>query len=258
MKDLYSFSRDEKEHHAFYEKAQQAYKNIYAAVGLGDTTYMTFASGGSFSKYSHEFQTLTDAGEDTIYVDEKKKVAVNKEVLTDEVLVELGVKKEELVEKKAIEVGNIFSLGTKFSKPLELSYTDEKGEKKDVIMGCYGIGLGRLMGTVAEVLSDDKGLVWPSAIAPFRVHLVALPDKDGKVMKAAEELYNDLSKKGIEVLFDDRDLRAGEKFADSDLIGIPTRVIISEKTMAENVVEVKDRKSGEVRKIAVSDLVESL
>ena len=169
MKDLYSFSRDEKEHTEFYEKAQQAYKNIYRTVGLGDVTYMTFASGGSFSKYSHEFQTLTDAGEDVIYVDDKKKIAINKEVLTPEVLGELGVIREELVEKKAIEVGNIFSLGTRFSKPLDLSYSDEKGEKREVIMGCYGIGLGRLMGTVAEVLSDTNGLVWPKSIAPFQI-----------------------------------------------------------------------------------------
>ncbi len=151
-------------------------------------------------------------------------------------------------------MGNIFSLGTRFSKPLELVYSNEKGEKVEVIMGCYGIGLGRLMGTVAEVLSDKDGLVWPSSIAPFQIHLIALPDKDGKVMPAAEALYNDFTQKGIEVLFDDRDLRAGEKFADSDLIGIPTRVIISEKTMAEGVVEVKDRKSGEVKKIPAGDI----
>lgn len=255
MKDLYSFSRDEKEHTAFYEKAKQAYLNIYNAVGLGDVTYVTFASGGSFSKYSHEFQALTDAGEDVIYLDSKKKMAVNKEVLVPEVLAELGMKKEELVEKKAIEVGNIFSLGTKFSKPLELTYTDEKGEKKEVIMGCYGIGLGRLMGTVAEVLSDDKGLVWPISIAPFQVHLVALPDKEGKVIKAATSFYAALQKKGIEVLFDDRDLRAGEKFADSDLIGIPVRVVMSEKTMADNVVEVRDRKTGEVQKVSEEEFL---
>jgi prolyl-tRNA synthetase len=249
MKDLYSFSPDEKAHEEFYEKAKQAYANIFSKVGLGDSTYVTFASGGSFSKYSHEFQTVTEAGEDVVYIDEAKKIAINKEVLNDEVLNDLDVKKADLVEKKAVEVGNIFSLGTRFSDALDLKYVDEKGEKSSVIMGSYGIGLGRLMGTVAEVLSDDKGLVWPSSIAPFQIHLVALPDKEGKVMKAALELYNDLTKKGIEVLFDDRDQRAGEKFADSDLIGIPVRVIMSEKTMAEGVVEVKHRKSGEVSKI---------
>lgn len=255
MKDLYSFSPDEKSHESFYEKSQDAYKKVFDRVGLGDRTFMTFASGGSFSKYSHEFQTLTEAGEDTIFVDENKKIAVNKEVLDDAVLKDLGLKKGDLVEKKAVEVGNIFSLGTRFSDALDLKYLDEKGEKKPVIMGSYGIGLGRVMGTVAEVLSDENGLVWPRKIAPFQIHLVALPDKEGKVMKSANELYESLAKKGIEVLFDDRDARAGEKFADSDLIGIPVRVVVSEKTMAEGVVEVKDRKTGDVSKIKPEEII---
>jgi prolyl-tRNA synthetase len=258
MKDLYSFSPDEKSHTDFYEGSKKAYANIFEKVGLGDRTYIAFASGGSFSKYSHEFQTLTDAGEDIIYIDEKKKIAINKEVLNDEVLADLKVKKDELVEKKAVEVGNIFSLGNRFSDALGLMYLDEKGEKKPVIMGSYGIGLGRLMGTVAEVLSDDKGLVWPVSIAPFRVHLVALTDKEGKVMKAATDFYNKLTSHGIEVLFDDRDMRAGEKFTDSDLIGIPTRVVMSEKTLDENIIEVKDRKSGEVKKVSAEEFIQSI
>lgn len=244
MKDLYSFSKDEKQHADFYEKSKQAYLNIFEKLGLGESTYITFASGGSFSKYSHEFQTLTDAGEDSIFVDEKKKIAINKEVLNDEVLKDLGINKADLVEKKAVEVGNIFSLGTKFSDAFELTYSDEKGEKKPVIMGSYGIGPGRVMGTVAEVLSDDKGLVWPESIAPFAVHLISIEDKAGKVKEKADALYERLTKKGIEVLFDDRDARPGEKFADSDLIGIPKRIIISEKTLESDSVEVKDRKTG--------------
>lgn len=255
MKDLYSFSPDEKSHIEFYETSKKAYSNIFEKVGLGDRTFITFASGGSFAKYSHEFQTITDAGEDSIFVDEKKKIAINKEVLNDEVLKDLGVAKSDLVEKKAVEVGNIFSLGTKFSDALDLKYIDEKNEKKSVVMGSYGIGLGRLMGTVAEVLSDDKGLVWPMSISPFQVHLVALPDKEGKVIKVAEDFYSKLTKKGIETLFDDRDMRAGEKFADSDLIGIPIRVVMSEKTMADDVVEVKDRKSGEVQKVSAGEFL---
>lgn len=251
MKDLYSFSRNEKEHAEYYKKAEQAYMNIYNEVGLGKNTYMTFASGGSFAKFSHEFQTVTEAGEDTIYVDEKKKISINKEVLNDEVLKELGVKKSDLVEKKAIEVGNIFSLGTRFSDVLGLTYLNEKGEKKPVVMGSYGIGLGRLMGTVAEVLSDGNGLVWPASIAPFDVHLISIEDKEGKIKKEADNFYAELIKKNIEVLYDDRDIRPGEKFADSDLIGIPIRVVISEKTMEENVVEIKDRKSGEVQKVSM-------
>lgn len=244
MKDMYSFSKDEKSHAEFYEKVKQIYLNIYSRFGLGKITYLTFSAGGTFSKYSHEFQTLTDAGEDSIFVDEKKMIAVNKEVLNDEVLGDLGLKRSELVEKKAVEVGNIFNLGTKFSDALDLTYSDEKGNKQKVIMGCYGIGPGRVMGTIAEVMSDDKGLVWPESIAPFAIHLISIEDKAGKVKIEADKLYDRLIKKGIEVLYDDRDLRAGEKFADSDLIGIPKRIVISEKTIAIDSVEVKDRATG--------------
>jgi prolyl-tRNA synthetase len=246
MKDLYSFSKDENAHNAFYEKAKQAYINIFNRVGLGDRTFVTFASGGSFSKYSHEFQTITDAGEDSIFVEENKKIAVNKEVLNDEVLKDLGIDKRNLVEKKAVEVGNIFSLGTKFSDAFDLTYSDEKGDKQKVIMGSYGIGPGRVMGTLAEVLSDEKGLVWPTSVAPFAVHLISIEDKEGKVKKEADTLYEKMIKEGIEVLYDDRDMRAGEKFADSDLMGIPERIVISEKTLESRSVEVKNRKSGEV------------
>lgn len=252
MKDLYSFSRNQKEHDEFYETSKKAYMNVFNRVGLGDRTYITFASGGSFAKYSHEFQTVTDAGEDSIFVDEKKKLAINKEVLNDEVMKDLGVSKGDLVEKKAVEVGNIFSLGTRFSDAFELNYSDEEGNKKPVIMGSYGIGPSRLMGTVAEVLADDKGLVWPTSVAPFSVHLISIGDK---IKKEAEELYKKLTAKGVEVLFDDRDLRPGEKFADSDLIGIPMRVVISEKTVAEGVLEIRDRKTGEVEKMSEEQLL---
>ncbi len=256
MKDLYSFSPDEKTHADFYEKIKKVYLSIFDKVGL--EAFTTFASGGSFAKYSHEFQVVTEAGEDLIYIDEKKKIAVNKEVLNDEVLKDLGITRVDLIEKKSVEVGNIFSLGTRFSDALGLTYLDEKGEKKPVIMGSYGIGLGRLMGTVAEVLSDDQGLVWPTSIAPFRIHLIVLNDKEGKAKIEADKLYNDLIQKGIDVLYDDRDLRPGEKFADSDLIGIPTRIVISEKTIAENIFEVKDRKTGEVKKLTKIEVLEIL
>ncbi len=248
MKDLYSFSKDQKEHDQFYEKVKQSYIKIFEKLGLDDRTYLTFASGGSFSKYSHEFQTLTETGEDSIFIDQKKKLAINKEVLNDDVLKDLGIKKADLIEKKAVEVGNIFSLGTKFSDVFELNYLDEKGNKQKIIMGSYGIGPGRLMGTIAEVLSDEKGLVWPKNIAPFDMHLIAIENEksNGKVKKEAHKLYEKLTKKGIEVLYDDRDIRAGEKFADSDLIGIPTRLVISEKTLETDSVEVKDRMSDTV------------
>jgi prolyl-tRNA synthetase len=258
MKDLYSFSKTQEELDAFYEKAIVAYKKVFDRIGLGDRTYLTLASGGTFgTKYSHEFQTLTAAGEDTIYIHKGKNIAINDEVLNDDTLSMLGIKKNELVTDKSVEVGNIYKLGTFYSKPLELTFKDEKGNDTPVIMGSYGIGIGRVMGTAAEVFADEKGLVWPMSIAPFQVHLVALPDKEGKVMKTAEAFYNDLVKKGIEVLFDDRDLRAGEKFADSDLIGIPVRVVMSEKTMAEEVVEVKDRKTGEVQKVSQTEFLKT-
>lgn len=247
-KALYSFSKDEEQHNTFYEKSKQAYKNIFQRVGIGHLTYLTFASGGTFSKFSHEFQTLTSAGEDTIYVDESKSIAINSEVYNDEVIESLGSDKATLVEQRAVEVGNIFSLGTKFSEPFNLKYQDEKGEDKLVIMGSYGIGLGRLMGTIVEVLSDDKGIIWPEAVAPFRVHIVMLGDKDN-VKEEAEKLYAEMIEKNIEVLFDDRvGQTAGEKFADSDLIGIPYRVVVSERSLKDGGFEVKKRiqEKGEI------------
>ena len=240
-KALYSFSKDEDEHALFYEKSKQAYKNIFQRVGIGHLTYITFASGGTFSKYSHEFQTLTGAGEDIIYIDENKGIALNKEVYTDDVLADLQLGKDSLVEKKSVEVGNIFSLGTKFSEPFDLKYKNEKGEEKFVVMGSYGIGIGRLMGTVVEVLSDDKGIIWPESIAPFRVHLLVLGEDD-TIRAEADNLYTQLTEKGIEVLFDDRrDVSAGEKFADADLIGIPYRVVVSKRSIADGGYEVKKR-----------------
>ena len=176
MKDMYSFHISQEDFEKFYNQMKDVYKNIFRKVGIGHLTYMTFASGGTFSKYSHEFQTITPFGEDTIYVDEASSIAVNKEVLSDEVLSQLNLVKEKLVEEKAIEVGNIFDLKTKYSEPFDLSYTDPKGEKHIVLMGCYGIGLGRLIGTVVEVLSDDKGIIWPESIAPYALHLLALGD----------------------------------------------------------------------------------
>ncbi len=256
MKDLYSFSKNIAEHEIYYERAKQAYIHIFNRVGLGDITYLTFASGGSFSKYSHEFQTLTDVGEDTIYIHEGKKLAINEEVYTDDVLENLGVTKDELVQKKSVEVGNIFSLGTQFSEPFELTYTDEAGIQQPVIMGSYGIGIGRLMGTVVEILSDDKGIIWPEALAPFDVHLIEIPSKNDAVHAKAERLYVELQKAGKSVLFDDRiEARAGEKFADADLIGIPIHIIVSERGLADGVVEIKTRKTGESKTVQDNEVV---
>jgi prolyl-tRNA synthetase len=254
-KALYSFSKDENEHNEFYERSKISYKNIFNRVGIGHLTYVTFASGGTFSKFSHEFQAVTPAGEDTIYFDEKKGIAVNKEVYNDEVINSLGLDKNKLVELKSIEVGNIFSLGTKFSEPFDLKYKNELGEEKLVVMGSYGIGLGRLMGTVVEILSDDNGLVWPTSIAPFLIHLIEISSENEVVRKTAEALYDKLAENGIEVLYDDREARAGEKFNDSDLIGIPFRIVVSEKGIAKGEFEIKERKSGKIEIIKEKDIL---
>ncbi len=254
MKDLYSFSRDEAEHLVFYENIKQAYHKVFRRVGIGLKTFSTFASGGTFSKYSHEFQTICDAGEDIIYVDYDRGIAINEEVLNEEVLKDLGLSKDTLVKEKSIEVGNIFSLGTRFSEAFDLLYPDEKGKKKLVVMGSYGIGPSRLMGTVVECMSDKDGIVWPESIAPFAVHLIELGGDKEIVRKKREEIMNKLEQAGVEVLCDDRDLRAGEKFADSDLLGIPLRVIVSEKTIASGEFEVKERKTGRVSLVKETDL----
>jgi prolyl-tRNA synthetase len=257
MKDLYSFSKDQAEHEMFYEKAKQAYKKIFDRVGIGEKTYLTFASGGTFSTFSHEFQTITTSGEDSVYTTKEKingeTIAINKEIYTDDLKKELGLEKSEFQEVKAVEVGNIFSLGTKFSEAFDLTYLDEKGQKKPVFMGSYGIGPGRLMGTIVEVMADEKGIVWPKSVAPFDVHVILIPGKS-ETKEQAENLYSELTNKGIEVLYDDRELRAGEKFADSDLLGIPYRVIVSDKT-EKNIFEVKERSSSEVTMLSVEDIM---
>ena len=255
MKDMYSFSGNQQEHDAFYEKSKVAYANIFRRVGIGDTTYLTFASGGMFSKFSHEFQTISDAGEDIIYIHKEKNIAINKEVYTDEIKKELGLSGD-FIEAKSVEVGNIFTLSTRFSEALSLTYKTEEGKDVPVFMGSYGIGPARLMGTIVEVLSDEKGIVWPSAVAPFRYHLVSLAPDDEGVKQLGDELYESLTAKGIEVLYDERiGVSAGEKFADSDLIGIPTRIVVSKKVLVSGKLEVKERKSGEVDMLAKDEFL---
>ncbi len=242
MKDLYSFCRTHEEQEKYYDLVKNTYIKIFKRLGIGDKTYVTFASGGSFTKYSHEFQTICDAGEDDIYIHDNKHIAINKEVMLPEVLIDLGIDEKDLRMVKASEVGNIFNLGTRFSEALELMYQDESGEKKPVWMGSYGIGPARVMGVIAETLSDEKGLVWPTSVAPYSVHLIVLgKDKDGETYKQAEDLYKQLIESHVEVLFDDRDIQAGEKFADSDLIGIPMRVVVSDKSLASGGIEIKER-----------------
>jgi len=258
MKDMYSFHPSKEDFEKFYNKMKEVYKTIFTRVGIGHLTYLTFASGGTFSKYSHEFQTVSGAGEDTIYIDEASGTAVNKEILNDEILGQLNLKKEKLAEHKSIEVGNIFDLKTKYSKPFDLSFTDKKGAKHDVLMGCYGIGLSRLMGAVVEVASDDKGIIWPDSIAPFKVHLLSLGE-DEAASKQAEKIYETLIKNNIEVLFDDREgVTAGEKFADSDLLGIPLRAVVSERSISEGGIEIKRRNEKKGKIVSEKELLDLL
>lgn len=249
MKDLYSYDINEKSHLAFYDSAKDAYMNVFKRVGIGDITYITFAAGGAFTKYSHEFQTITDAGEDYIYVNEEKGAAVNEEVMDESVLKEMGVKKDELKKVKSAEVGNIFNFGTAKCDDMKLTVKDKDGKQIPVYLGSYGIGVTRLMGVLAEHFADDKGMVWPEAVAPFRVHLISI-NKD----EEAEKIYKELTEKGIEVLYDDRDARPGEKFADSDLIGIPYRVVISDKSLERGGVEVKKRDSEDSEIVKIEEL----
>ena len=252
MKDLYSFTSDEETHNAFYHQVEQAYKNIYERVGLGDCTYQTFASGGIFSKFSHEFQTITPVGEDTIYYNNDKSIVLNEEVVQPEVLEELGVEKSELESTRAAEVGNIFTLKYKYSEPLVLEYTDKAGAKNTVFMGCYGIGVSRVMGVIAEKFADDMGLVWPEAVAPYRFYLAPIGEEGTKIAEKLEAEYPE------EILLDDRTIRPGEKFADAELMGIPYRVVISDKTLAEDKIELLNRATGETRLLTINELKDIL
>lgn len=248
MKDLYSFSTDEKTHNEFYHKVEKAYKTIYDRLGLGDCTYQTFASGGVFSKYSHEFQTILPVGEDTIYYNSDKSVVLNEEVLNDEVLHDLGVKREELESTSAAEVGNIFTLKYKYSEPLDLEYNNEKGERKTVFMGSYGIGVSRVMGVIVEKFADEKGLVWPENIAPYKYYIIGIGEKGEKL---AKEFHDQNPEKCI---LDDRDLRPGEKFNDADLMGIPYRIVISDKTLEKDSAELTTRATGETSILTLAEL----
>ena len=252
MKDLYSFSADEASHNEFYHKVENAYKTIYERVGLGDCTYQTFASGGIFAKFSHEFQTILPVGEDTIYYNKDKSIVLNEEVVLPEVLDELKVKSEDLESTNAAEVGNIFTLRYKYSEPLDLNFNDQDGSEKTVFMGCYGIGVSRVMGVIAEKFADDKGLVWPESVAPYSYYIVAIGAKATEIAKELEEKHPE------DILFDDRDTRPGTKFADAELIGIPHRVVISDKTLANDSVEITDRQNGATKLLTLAELKDIL
>lgn len=241
MKDMYSLHATEADCDAYYDTVIKAYDRVYDRLGLGDRTFMTFASGGSFTKFSHEFQTICDAGEDILYTNEDKTIAVNEEVLEDATR-DMAIDKSQLQPTKSAEVGNVFKFGTQKAEQMNIMFTDEDGTQKPVWLASYGIGITRLLGVIVEVMSDDNGIVWPEAVAPARVHIVQIGD-EGR--KAADELYQELTDKGVAVLYDDRNERPGAKFADAELMGVPTRVTVSDRTVEAGAFEVVDRKSGE-------------
>lgn len=252
MKDLYSFHTTQEDLDAYYEVVVAAYRRIFDRLGLGERTYLTYATGGTFSKYSHEFQTVSPAGEDTIHVCDACAVAVNEEILAEQSTCPScgGALRSE----KAIEVGNIFKLGTKYSGAFNVTYKNEKGEDVPVIMGCYGLGPSRVMGTIVEMFADEKGIVWPKSIAPFDVHVISLDTPDApEARAAAEDLVAKLEAAGKSVLFDERDVRPGEKFSDADLIGIPVRMVVSGKTLAQGKIEVKGRTETEPRLLSLDE-----
>ncbi len=258
MKDLYSFHSDENDLEKYYEIVKDAYFKIFERLGLRDITYLTFASGGAFSKYSHEFQTLAENGEDIIYICPKCKLAYNKEIISDiKECQGCQTAKNKFKEAKAIETGNIFKLGTRFTSDFEFKYIDDKGQERDIIMGCYGMGPSRIMGTIAEVYNDKNGLIWPQTVAPYQIHLLSIGENK-ELAKKSELLYNDLIKEGFEVLFDDRNESAGVKLNDADLLGLPFRLVLSDKTLAKVSVEIKKRNLAEIELVKINQLIKYL
>ena len=250
MKDMYSLHATKEDLEAYYEKVKEAYMRVYTRLGIGEDTYITFASGGAFTKFSHEFQTICDAGEDVIYLHREKNIAINEEVINDAVA-ELGISRDELEQVKTAETGNIFNFGTQKTDEMGLYYTDAEGKQQSLHIGSYGIGITRAMGVIAEKLSDEKGLVWPENIAPYKVYLVSI----GDVAEQATELYEKLKAEGITVLFDDRNERPGAKFADAELIGLPYRVTISERLLGEGKLEFSRRSGGEQELLTLDELL---
>jgi len=248
MKDLYSFHENQEDLDKYYNEVLQSYWKIFERTGIKQKTHLVYASGGTFSKYSHEFQSETEAGEDEIYVCNSCSVGVNKEIIEGSFECP-ECKRSEYTLIKAVEVGNIFKLATKYSQPFELNFVDKKSEIKPVLMGCYGIGIQRLMGTAVELNKDEKGIIWPQNIAPYKYHLISLGENS---KQRADEVYENLLSRGVEVIFDDRELSAGEKFADADLLGMPNRLVVSQKT--QDKIEIKKRNSDETQLIELSEI----
>lgn len=247
MKDMYSFHETQEDFDSFYERAKESYLKVFAQIGL--VAKATEASGGAFTKkLSYEFMVLTDAGEDDILYCNECPYCVNVEISEEKEgdtcsRCNIGL----LHRAKASEVGNIFDLGTKYAKDFSYTYKDKSGNEQYPIMGCFGIGITRLMGVIAETFNDEKGIVWPESVSPYRVHLVELSNGDAEIKDYAEGVYDMFTDNKVEVLYDERDVRAGEKFADSDLLGMPYRIVISRKTKEEGKFEVVERKTGEIK-----------
>lgn len=254
MKDMYSCCLDEQQHETFYQSCIEAYNKVFERLGLGDDTYVTFAAGGAFTQFSHEFQTVCDAGEDVVYMNADRSVVLNEEVMDDETLQKLGVSRDELKPVKTAEVGNIFNFGRTKSEEMDFGYTDSDGKRQFVHLGSYGIGITRVMGVLAEKFSDEKGLVWPVNTAPYQVYLATIGDVSDK----ADQLYQELTEAGIEVLYDDRDVRPGEKFADAELMGIPVRIVMSQKTLDNDEVELKNRTEEKTTNYLLKEVIETL
>lgn len=243
MKDMYSCSIDADQHEKFYQATIDAYNRVFDRLGIGDDTYMTFASGGAFTQFSHEFQTICDAGEDIIYLHRGKNIAVNEEVMNNQTLTDLGINQDELEKVKTAEVGNIFNFGIQKSQDTNFTFTGPDGQKKHVHLGSYGIGITRLMGVIVEKFADDKGIVWPDSVTPARVYIVRI-GTDRAVVDHADELYAELKGRGVEVIYDDRDERPGVKFSDAELMGIPYRVTVSDRLIEKKIYEYTTRISG--------------
>lgn len=254
MKDMYSFHATKEDLEEYYQRAIDAYMRVYTRLGIGEDTYVTFASGGAFTKFSHEFQTICEAGEDVIYLHRDKNIAVNEEVI-DEAIKELGIARDELEQVKTAESGNIFNFGTQKTDEMGLYYTGEDGKEHSLYIGSYGIGITRAMGVIVEKMSDDKGIIWPTSIAPYQVYLVSI---GATGQAAADTLYDELAAKGVEVLYDDRDERPGAKFADSELLGIPIRVTVSDRGVEAGTYEYTERQSGETSVLTRGELLAKL
>lgn len=257
MKDMYSVHATKDDLEQFYNSVIEAYERIYGRLGIGNLTYVTFASGGAFTKYSHEFQTICDAGEDWLYLDRENNVAVNEEVLDDAVR-DLKLDRNKLEKVRSAEVGNIFNFGTEKAEQMGITFADRDNAQKPFYYGSYGIGVTRVMGVIAELFSDDRGLVWPDNIAPYRVYLVTI-GTDPVVLEQGQNVYDQLQSAGVDVLWDDRtDARPGEKFADGDLMGIPHRVVISPKTIAAGALEYKGRTAESSENLSLEQLIDKL